>query len=151
MSKDVKEHEHYRITPLRSAFGYNTDLVSEATGLKCEDPTLTQQNTREQTDINFIVQTFARTGVLPQPVTLPTYGDFSGVSDYREALELIQQAEDAFNSLPADARAHFSNNPADFLDYMENSPDGDLLTKLGIAEYVNKPEQPVSNPENKTD
>jgi len=130
------------VTPLLQPYKYDTDAVSYRTGLKCEDPTLTQQNTAEQTDINYIVSVFAKTGILPQPIQLPTYGDFTGVSDYREALELIKQAEDGFNSLPADARAYFANNPANLLDYLDNAPDPQILADLGIAEIVQLPQKP---------
>lgn len=121
-------------------FQYDTDQISEETGLACHDHSLTQQHTAEQTDINFIVQQFTQTGLLPQPTRLPTYGDFSGVSDFREAMELIQQAEDGFNSLPADVRAYFNNNPADLLDYLDNSPDPQILADLGIADIIQLPE-----------
>lgn len=127
------------ITPLMQPYAYNSDAVSLATGLSCPEPTLTQQHTAEQTDINYIVSVFAKTGILPQPVKLPTYGDFTGVSDYREALELIKQAEDGFNSLPAPARAHFNNNPGELLDFLQNSPDPQILADLGLAEIVQLP------------
>lgn len=128
--------------PLLQPYRYNSDAVSLATGLSCPEPTLTQQHTAEQTDINYIVATFNKTGVLPQPVQLPTYGDFTGVSDYQTALELIKQAEDGFNSLPADARAYFSNNPAYLLEYLDNAPDPQILADLGIAEIVQLPKKP---------
>lgn len=121
---------------VRSAFNYDNDMVSEQTGLSCPEETLTQQNTAEETDINFIVATFTRTGILPNAQIPPTYGDFSGVSDYREALELIQEADNAFNSLPAPVRAHFGNNPASYLDFIENGSDLDLAAKLGIIDNM---------------
>ena len=129
-----------RATPLLIPYAYDADAVSLATGLSCPEPTLTQQNTKEQTDINYIVATFARTGVMPQPTRLPTYGDFTGVSDFREAMQLVQEATDAFNSLPADARAYFGNDPANLLDYIENGPDPQILADLGLAEIIQLPD-----------
>ncbi|WNK13577.1 MAG: internal scaffolding protein [Microvirus sp.] len=123
-------------TRVYQPYKYSTDVLSYETGLSCPEPTLTQQNTAEQTDINYIVAQFTQTGYLPNAAKLPTYGDFSSVSDFREALELINQAEDAFNSLPAAARAHFGNSPGDFLDYMQNSPELSLLTSLGIDDFI---------------
>lgn len=129
---------------LLQPYAYDADAVSLATGLSCPEVTLTQQNTAEETDINFIVQTFARTGILPTNKVAPTYGDFDGVSDYREALELIRQADDAFNSLPAATRAHFSNNPALYLDFIENGSDVDLALKLGIIDKTESPRSSIS-------
>lgn len=131
-----------RATPLLIPYAYDADAVSKATGLFCPEETLTQQNTREQTDINYIVATFARSGIMPQPTRLPTYGDFTGVSDFREAMQLVQEATDAFNSLPADARAYFDNDPANLLDYIENSPDPQILADLGLAEIISLPKTP---------
>lgn len=130
-------------TPLLQPYRYNADAVSLATGLECKDPSLTQQNTAEQTDINYIVAQFTQTGTLPQPVQLPTYGDFSGVSDFREAMELIQQATDGFNSLPVDARAYFDNDPAKLLDFLDNAPDPQILANLGLADIVSIPEDKI--------
>lgn len=126
---------------------YDTDIHSMESGLSCPEPTLTQQNTAEQTDINYIVQQFTQTGVMPQPIKLPTYGDFTSVvTDYQSALELVQEATDAFNSLPSAARAHFDNNPAYFLNYMENAPDPHLLAKLGLADLIElEPKNPDSS------
>lgn len=136
---------------IRSAFNFDSDLVSQETGLTCPEETLTQQNTAEETDINYIVATFTRTGILPQASVAPTYGDFSGVSDYREALELIQQADNAFNSLPAATRAHFGNNPAEYLNFIENSTDVDLAAKLGIIDQMPMSEPPTDSSTPKTD
>jgi phage internal scaffolding protein len=134
-------------TLLKQPFNYDTDLISKETGLKCTDPSLTQQHTAEQTDINYIVKQFANTGTVPQPIRLPTYGDFSGVDNYQDALELIKQATDSFNSLPAEARAHFSNDPAIFLDYIENAPDPQILANLGLADIVQLPDDKTSDSE----
>lgn len=130
---------------IRSAFNFDSDMVSLQTGLSCPEETLTQQNTAEETDINYIVATFTRTGILPNAQTPPTYGDFSGVSDYREALELIQEADNAFNSLPADVRAHFNNNPASYLDFVENGSDAVLAAKLGIIDQIPQSEPLLDN------
>jgi phage internal scaffolding protein len=127
---------------LRSSYNYDRDTASRSSGLECTEPTLTQQNTAEQTDINYIVATFSKTGILPQAKQVPTYGDFSQVSDFREALELIQEANEMFNSLPSAARSHFSNDPALFLDFMENRPDEALLAKLGLSDHVALPQTP---------
>lgn len=138
-NENIADRLPTRATPLLIPYAYDADAVSEATGLYCPEPTLTQQNTREQTDINYIVATFAKTGIMPQPTRLPTYGDFTGVSDFREAMQLVQEATDAFNSLPAAARAYFDNEPANLLDYLENGPDPQILADLGLAEIIQLP------------
>jgi Chlamydia-phage Chp2 scaffold (Chlamy_scaf) len=122
---------------LRAPNSYNPDKVSLANGVSFPEPTLTQQHEQDETDINFIIQRFTRTGILPEARVLPTYGDFtSEATDYQSALHLIKQADDAFASLPAQLRAHFRHDPAAFMEFMNNDPDPQLLLDLGIADRV---------------
>lgn len=125
----------------RSRYNYDTKKVSDETGLSCPEPTLTQQHQAEETDINYIVQRFGVTGLLPQRLDLPTYGDFTGVFDYQSAMNLIIQADKEFQSLPADCRSYFMNDPAKFLHYMENNPDPEVLERFGLA-HITRPIPP---------
>lgn len=121
---------------VRSAYNYDTQAVSDETGLACEDRSLTQQHQAEETDINYIVQRFGVTGYLPQVEHLPTYGDFSSEMTFMEAQEILNQGTRAFNELPAMARAYFNNDSVQFLDYMSGTPDGDVLANLGLGSYL---------------
>jgi phage internal scaffolding protein len=121
---------------VRHAYNYDTDKVSLETGFVSDPETLTQQHQAKETDINYIVQQFGVTGLLPQVGQLPTYGDFSAVIDYQSALNLIIEADKAFMALPADARAHFGNDAGQFLHYIENNPDPKVLQSLGLARLV---------------
>lgn len=106
--------------------------ASDETGLLCLDPSLAIQEARDECDINTIVTRFGLTGKLPDDIRLPTYGDFSGINDYREALHAVMQAEDAFMSLTADIRSRFHNDPAAFVDFCSNDANRDELRKLGL-------------------
>jgi phage internal scaffolding protein len=122
----------------RHPHNYDPDLVSLQTGLECLDDTLTIQADAQESDINYIVQRFGVTGLLPQSINPPTFGDFTNtVSDYQTAMNLIIEADNAFYSLPAEARAHFSNSPAKFLDFMENPVDG-VLERFGLGQIAPK-------------
>ena len=126
---------------VRSAYNYDAEKASVESGLICRDRSLAQQNQRDESDINVIVKRFGVTGMLPQVAVPPTYGDFEGVSDYREALELIREADKSFNSLPADLRASFRNDPAEFLDWIESGPSAEDLKRFGLI-----PPDPVTPP-----
>jgi len=43
---------------VRGPFQYDADAVSDETGLRCEDESLTVQADRDDVDINFIVERF---------------------------------------------------------------------------------------------
>lgn len=116
---------------LRAAHNYDPDQVTVETGLQCADPSLALQSQAEEANINTIVRNFGVTGMLPQTLTAPTYGDFTGISDYHEAMGLIVEANAAFAALPSDLRRDFNHDPGAFLDYVE-SANADQLAELGI-------------------
>lgn len=129
---------------LRSPYNYDTDAASVESGLECQDETLARQSFKEEADINTIVNRFMKTGVLPQAVNLPRYGDFSEAMDYHSALNLIMQADDAFMELPAELRARFENDPGQLLEFLQDEANRPEAEKLGlVAPQV----VPVSEPE----
>lgn len=105
--------------------------------LECKDKSLTQQSFTEETDINVLLERFRVTGQMPTAVRLPSYGDFSAVSDYRTAMDAVLRAEDSFNELPAQVRQRFGNDPQAFLEFCskdENRPELARMGLLNIAE-----------------
>jgi phage internal scaffolding protein len=121
---------------LRTPYNYDTDAASNESGLHCEDASLAQQHFKDECDINNILRQFNITGQLPENAVSPRYGDFTGVTDYHSALNQVIAAEDEFMSLPATIRARFENDPAQLIEFLENSENKDEAIKLGL---VNKP------------
>lgn len=128
---------------IRSAYNYAVDAVSFETGLYCADESLAQQHMAEDADINTIVRRFGLTGHMPVGVKLPSYGDFTGIVDYRSALEAVQEAEDSFYELPADLRARFDNDPQLYLDFASNPANQEEIYDLGLAD---RPRPAASSP-----
>lgn len=119
---------------VRAPGNYNPDAVSFETGLRCEDPSKAIQSQADEADINVIVRRFGITGQLPSVAVPPTYADFTdGVTDYREAMDLILAANRSFMALPAEVRKRFDNDAALFLDFAENPANLDELRKMGLA------------------
>ena len=86
---------------IRTAFNYDADEVSAETGLSCSEPTMAQQQFRDEADINIIMERFGRTGELIAPARMPQYGDFNGVTDYHTAMNAVIEAQASFDGLPA--------------------------------------------------
>lgn len=107
--------------------------------LKCEDPSLAQQQFKDDVDINVLLERFKVTGVMPQNIVLPQYGDYTGIADYRTAAEVLRKADNAFMDLPAHIRARFSNDPQRFLEFIADDKNRDEAIRLGL---VNKPSGP---------
>jgi len=126
---------------LRTPYNYNTNAASNESGLLCEEATLTQQHFKDETDINNILRQFNITGLLPQSPLSPRYGDFTGISDYQSALNAVIAAESEFESLPAQIRARFNNNPEELINFLANNENYDEAAKLGLVNK--KPEASV--------
>lgn len=126
---------------IRDPYNYDRDLVSDETGLKCEDPSLAQQHMKDECDINIIVERFGVTGQLPVTTLEPTYGDFSGVSDYQDALIKLQQTDADFMALPAAIRARFANDPFELVNFLASEANREEAIQLGLIDG-----QPVVEP-----
>lgn len=111
--------------------------------LECPEPSLTQQQFKDDVDINVLLERYKVTGQLPQGVRLPSYGDFTGVSDYRSAMDAVRKASDSFMDLPAHVRARFDNDPQKFLEFVSDEKNRDEIIKLGLASPDAKPSQPA--------
>lgn len=104
--------------------------------LICDDPSLAIQSQKDEADINVIVRNFGITGQLPVSRRLPEYGDYSGISDYRSALEAVKAAETSFLGLPSKVRAHFDNDPQAFLEYCSDRTNLDQLREWGLVDSL---------------
>jgi len=119
---------------LRTPYNYDKDAASNESGLHCEDASLAQQHYKEECDINTILEKFNITGLLPESPLSPRYGDFTGISDYHTAMNRVFAAQDEFEALPAQIRARFGNDPAQLIEFLENSDNRPEAEKLGLVE-----------------
>lgn len=129
--------------PVKSSAAHSFDRAawSEVHGLVCPEPSRTIQSQEEDANINNIVRNFGLTGKLPVVSRLPEYGDFDGISDYREAIEAVRQAERDFMALPSALRDKLKNDPQRFLEFCEDPANLDELRKYGLA--IPKPDDPT--------
>jgi len=131
---------------LRTPYNYDTDLASDESALTCKDVSLTQQNQKEDADINTIVARFGLTGELPFADKQPRYGDFTAVTDYHSAMNAVASAREDFMSLPAELRARFNNDPALLIDFLASDANRDEAIKLGLVNPPITDNESVSTP-----
>jgi phage internal scaffolding protein len=97
------------------------------------DPGLTEQSHRDSCDINILMATYDKTGVVPvMSSQVPTYGDFSGAVDYHTSQLLLIEANESFMQLPAKIRQQYDHDPAKFLAALENPDERSRLVELGV-------------------
>lgn len=134
----------------RNPYNYDGDSASVMTGLVTTEPSLAQQQYKDETDINNIAKQFGLTGKLPTPVYLPTFGDFSEVTDFQTALHAIQRAEASFLAMPSHVRERFQNSSQKFLEFTSDSRNADELRSLGLFRDAPSPPTPVPGVVNPT-
>lgn len=118
---------------MRAAFGYDTDAVSEETGIVFLDKSRAIQSQRDEADINTIVKRFGLTGELPMSQRVPLNLDFDEVLDYRSCMDYVIQAQRSFDSLPAEVRSRFGNDHVSFVEWALDPASLPELRKLGLA------------------
>lgn len=136
---------------VRNPYNYDRDVASFATGLFCEDVSLTKQSFAEECDINTIVRRFNLTGQLPDNVGAPTYADFDEVYDFHTAMNAVAKAQEAFDEMPAAVRARFNNDPASFVDFCSDDANRSEAEKLGLVFAKAAEIAPVKVPDKPSD
>ncbi|WNK14480.1 MAG: internal scaffolding protein [Microvirus sp.] len=126
---------------VRNAYNYDRDAASNEAGLDfTNEETLTQQQFAEECDINTIVRRFGLTGEMPTDLRMPVSGDFTGISDFQTAMNVVTSAQEEFMRMPAELRYRFNNDPARILQFLNDATNKDEAIKLGLL--PEPPEQP---------
>ncbi len=103
-------------------------------GLTDFGPGETQQQFRDECNINNILKKFQKTGAMEHANKhSANYGFASGL-DFRESMEIVTKAQEMFNDLPSSIRSKFGNSPEAFLDFATNPENAAEMVKLGLAE-----------------
>lgn len=120
------------VVKVRVPYRYDTDAASLGAQLVTPEPTRTQQQFKEETDINVIAKNFGMTGRLPENVRMPSFGDFCEIEDYQTALNAARRAAHSFMQMPAEVRYRFENNPQKFLEFCGDVSNREEAIKLGL-------------------
>lgn len=95
-------------------------------------PSRTKQSFKAECDINTIISRFLKTGILDfAQKNEPRYGDCTGI-EYQNAMQTVAEAKSLFNDLPAALRARFANEPANFLDFVQDEKNREEAQALGL-------------------
>lgn len=104
--------------------------------------TLTQQQFKDECDINNIMRRYTATGVLTHLNSRqPEYGDFSNPVDFQNALNTVLEGEAMFAELPAHLRDRFGNDPQQLLEFIADPKNVEEAIKLGL--FKAPPDEPA--------
>ena len=128
---------------VRKPYAYDVKRVSDETAFTSTQPTMTQQQFKDEADINRLVDRFLRTGEVPPVDGRAMYGDFIDVPDgYQAALNAVIEAQAGFDALPSKIRQRFDNDPAELLSFLQDPKNLDEAVELGLLEKP-VPAEPV--------
>lgn len=125
-------------------------------GIEFAMPSLTVQDEKDETDINYIVNKYAdgQKGIATLDLgdssqyAYLQFGDATLPGDYSTALELVSGVREEFYSLPAYVRAKFGHDPMNFINQLNNPETLDYLRQQGLygSNYTSdEPQQSLSN------
>lgn len=102
-----------------------------------DDDPITQQQFKNECDINYIVNRYLQTGYV-NPMLVrngkPVFGDVSTIAGYKETLDQIQEADQMFMQLPAKIRDRFQHDPLQLLQFVADNKNYDEAVRLGLVE-----------------
>lgn len=127
--------------------GYTGLLADPVTGELKKPVSRVKQEFREECDINNIIKHYKLTGQIQHinaQAKNGSYEDLPDPIDYQESLNAVAAATSSFATLPAHVRERFSNNPALFLNFMNDANNVDEMVKLGLAKRRPTPPKETS-------
>ena len=125
-------------------------------GIEFTMPSLTVQDEKDETDINYIVNKYAdgQKGIATLDLgdssqyAFLQFGDATLPGDYSTALELVSGVREEFYSLPAYIRAKFGHDPMNFINRLNDPATLEYLQQQGLysSNYTSdKPQQSASS------
>lgn len=115
------------------------------------EPSMTDQQWKDDCDVNHIMARYVKTGHLTHLQSKPgMYADLSKITDLVGAYEDIAQAEEAFKALPSRLRNKFDNDPVKLVEYLQDPKNLEEAIKEQLIpdpKKQEKPETPVETPE----
>ena len=125
-------------------------------GIEFTMPSLTVQDEKDETDINYIVNKYAdgQKGIATLDLgdssqyAFLQFGDATLPGDYSTALELVSGVREEFYSLPAYVRARFGHDPMNFINQLNDPATLEYLQQQGLygsRDTSYEPQQSVSS------
>lgn len=116
-----------------------------------EEPSLTRQSFKDQTDIVQIMKKYHKGESIAHLARNPgRYADLTQIKDYAKSLQTVIDAQNAFGVLPSEIRKRFNNDPQELLEFLQDDSNKSEAIGLGL---IDKPVASVSGdvPPKKTD
>lgn len=108
------------------------------------DVPLVKQEFADDCNVNIIIARCLRNGA-PLPVHSnlePIFADVSEVGDYRDVVERVRKADEAFMRLDAGVRTKFGNDPGLLMAFLQDPSKREEAIAMGLVVPLKAPEAP---------
>ena len=117
------------MTKFRNAYSKPERVVFNTVG-----ESMTQLHLADDCDIKTIISRYDKTGIIANVAKgVARYGDYSEINEYREALDLVNDANNSFMELPSEVRSYFDNDAGLFFETATDPSKIDVMRELGLA------------------
>lgn len=100
---------------------------------------LTKQSFTKECDINTIMAKYQKTGAIDHVNKHEGSYGFASSDDFQESLNIVARGQTMFDELPSSIRTKFENDPAKFLEFVQNPENIEEMREIGLANKL-KPE-----------
>ena len=105
-----------------------------------------RQQFKDDADLNSIMKKFQKTGAMDHVKIYESEYGFASPTDYHNSLNVILKAETMFADLPSTVRNRFKNNPAEFLEFVQNPENQEEAAELGLTTAPLRAPEALSEP-----
>jgi len=120
--------ERTQVSQIRSAYG-----PKKSVKFKCKGKSLTKQSFTEECDINKILAKYQKTGAIDHVNKHePSYG-YATSDDFTSAMEIVARGSTMFEELPSSIRTKFENDPAKFLEFVQDEKNIPEMQTMGLT------------------
>lgn len=114
-------------------------------------PSRAMQSFKDECDINNILRRYQKTGLISHVQRFQgKYSDLSSVPDYHQAMQIVLDANEAFDSLPSTVRKACNNDPVQFLQLVSDPEKRDQAVALGLMKKA-EPDPAAAPPQTDPD
>jgi len=98
-----------------------------------DSPSMTEQSHAKSCDIHHIMKRYERNKTIEHVnAHQGTYLDYIGAPDFQEKEMMIAEAKSMFETVPSKIREEFSNDPAQFIAFMQDNKNVEAIEELGL-------------------
>lgn len=131
-----------------ASYDWTGEVLDPKTGELVKEESMTKQSFKDECDVNNILRQYspvALAQLMSERAAQGQFADLPSGFEFQDALNLVVEGRQAFESLPSKIRERFSNDPARFLAFMADPENQDEAIKLGLA--TRRPEPAPQEPQ----